>query len=238
LIELLGFHGTLRVGAACNGLIAVLALVVSRSARRKEVREVPQTKSERSEAATGEGSLLALLFATGLTSMGMEVVWVRQFTPYLGTVVYAFASILAVYLTGTFIGSRIYRRWSLRHSKESTLPWTLLALSALFPLVAASPSIVLYDWLRLVRQSRPGRESVCGERSGLHLGSVAGWLPASALDERALGAGAALGAVANPWRPRHSCNASGRTGARFRDACCVLSNVAGGIIALPDEPEL
>jgi spermidine synthase len=150
LIELLGFHGTLRVGAACNGLIAVLALVVSRSARRKEVREVPQTKSERSEAATGEGSLLALLFATGLTSMGMEVVWVRQFTPYLGTVVYAFASILAVYLTGTFIGSRIYRRWSLRHSKESTLPWTLLALSALFPLVAASPSIVLYDWLRLV----------------------------------------------------------------------------------------
>jgi spermidine synthase len=148
LIELLGFHGTLRVGAACNGLIAVLALVVSMCARRKEVRE--KAISEHTQAATGEGSLLALLFATGLTSMGMEVVWVRQFTPYLGTVVYAFASILAVYLTGTFIGSRIYRRWSLRHSEESTLPWTLLALSALLPLVAASPNIALYDWVRLV----------------------------------------------------------------------------------------
>ncbi len=55
---------------------------------------------------------LTLLFLTGLTSMGMEVVWVREFTPYLGTVVYAFAGILGVYLTATFIGSRIYRRWS------------------------------------------------------------------------------------------------------------------------------
>ena len=47
-----------------------------------------------------------LLFLTGLTSLGMEVVWIRQFTPYVGTVVYAFASILATYLVSTFIGSR------------------------------------------------------------------------------------------------------------------------------------
>src|SRR5580704_4920399 len=91
LIELLGFHGTLKVGAVCNGLIAVLALLVSGSVRRKEVAEVAQIAVEPASTATttGEGSLIALLFATGLTSMGMEVVWVRQFTPYLGTVVYA-----------------------------------------------------------------------------------------------------------------------------------------------------
>src|SRR4029077_7457851 len=103
LIELLGFHGTLRVGAACNASIAVLALVVAKNARRPEVK-APQAVSAGMSTATGGGSLLALLFATGLTSMGMEVVWVREFTPYLGTVVYAFASILAVYLTATFIG--------------------------------------------------------------------------------------------------------------------------------------
>jgi hypothetical protein len=28
--------------------------------------------------------------------MGMEVVWIRQFTPYLGNVVYAFGGVLAV----------------------------------------------------------------------------------------------------------------------------------------------
>jgi spermidine synthase len=159
LIELLGFHGTLRVGATCNVLIAVLALLVSR-ARRKEdgevrgevsrevSREAPQL-GEPAPTATGQGYLLALLFATGLTSMGMEVVWVREFTPYIGTVVYAFASILAVYLTGTFVGSRIYRSWGSGQADESLL-WTVLAVYSLFPLLAASPNISLDSCLRLV----------------------------------------------------------------------------------------
>lgn len=80
----------------------------------------------------------------------MEVVWVRQFTPYLGTVVYAFASILGVYLAATFIGSRIYRRWSSQHVQESPVLWTLLALSALFPLVTSSPNIVMANVARMV----------------------------------------------------------------------------------------
>jgi len=149
LIEMLGFNGTLKIGAASNIAITVLALIMSKTALRSEIAVASPTISEYAPSATGEGSLLVLLFATGLTSMGMEVVWVRQFTPYLGTVVYAFAMILAVYLTGTFVGSRIYRRWSLRHTEETTLPWTLLALSGLFPLVAASPNVVLRDSLRL-----------------------------------------------------------------------------------------
>lgn len=157
LIELLGFRGTLSVGAACNVLIAVLALVVS-TARRREVGELPgeasreaaQPAHETAPRATGEGYLLTLLFATGLTSMGMEVVWVRQFTPYIGTVVYAFASILAVYLAGTFLGSRAYRSWNSRRVNESSLPWTLLALFSMFPLLAASPNINLYSIVRLL----------------------------------------------------------------------------------------
>jgi spermidine synthase len=153
LIELLGFHGALRAGATCNVLIAVLALTVSRAGLKKVEeatgelsREAPQPAGE---PATGEGYLLALLFATGLTSVGMEVVWVREFTPYIGTVVYAFASILAVYLTGTFVGSRIYRSWG-SSLLDETLLWTLLALFSLFPLLAASPTISLSRWLRLV----------------------------------------------------------------------------------------
>ena len=149
LIELLGFHGTLRVGAACNCLIAFLALLVSLRAQPKEAREVAATASE-SATATGEGSLLALLFATGLTSMGMEVVWVRQFTPYVGTVVYAFALILSVYLVATVLGSSIYRYWSLQQKKENAILWTLLALFAVLPLLAASPKIVLQSPLRLL----------------------------------------------------------------------------------------
>ncbi len=112
LIEWLGFRRTLKAGAACNVVIAILALAVSRVKQRNRVVELARAATEPGVAKTGKASLLVLLFATGLTSMGMEVVWVRQFTPYVGTVVYAFALILAVYLAATFIGSRIYRRWS------------------------------------------------------------------------------------------------------------------------------
>ncbi len=155
LIELLGFHGTLQVGAACNFAIAIFAAVVSRRALRSGVGEAPQTVSERFLTATGGGSLLTLLFTTGLTSMGMEVVWIRQFTPYLGTMVYAFAAILATYLTATFAGSRVYRFWSARGNQESPTLWTLLALSGLFPLIAASPNIVLFWGLRLLTGIAP-----------------------------------------------------------------------------------
>jgi spermidine synthase len=150
LIELLGFHGTLKAGAACNTVIAILALAVSRRTQPNTVVKQAQTASTTGVTATGQASLLGLLFATGLTSMGMEVVWVRQFTPYVGTVVYAFALILAVYLAATFIGSRIYRRWSLLHNQESAVLWTLLGLFALFPLIAASPKLFSNGVVRLV----------------------------------------------------------------------------------------
>ena len=148
LIELLGFRGTLMVGTLCNSLIALAALLLSNRTARTMPAESAAAPESVATAAPG-GSLILLLFLTGLTSMGMEVVWVRQFTPYLGTVVYAFASILAVYLAATFVGSRLYRWWSSRRTMESPLLWTLLALSALFPLVTSSPIFDLPDSLRL-----------------------------------------------------------------------------------------
>jgi spermidine synthase len=149
LVELLGFHGTLMVGALCNALIALAALILSNRAPKVETTEPAAVKESVASVAPG-GSLIILLFLTGMTSMGMEVVWVRQFTPYLGTVVYAFASILAIYLLSTFVGSRIYRWWSLRGVVESPLLWTLLALSSLLPLVTSSSVVDLPDSLRLV----------------------------------------------------------------------------------------
>src|SRR5439155_6501855 len=89
---------------------------------------------------------LGLLFATGLTSMAMEVVWIRQFTPYLGTVVYAFATILAVYLAATFLGSSAYRVWSRSHGPDDASAfqpwvWTVVGLAGLIPLLAADPRV-------------------------------------------------------------------------------------------------
>jgi spermidine synthase len=149
LIEQLGFHGTLKIGAACNCVIAILAFTLSR--RRPPQPAVNSTQPLSAALTSSEsGKILALLFLSGLTCMAMEVVWVRRYTPYLGTMVYAFASILAVYLLATFVGSFLYRRWSAHHERENSVLWIWLASFALLPLVAASPRITLDPLLRLV----------------------------------------------------------------------------------------
>ena len=143
IIELLGFHGTLKVGAVLNALLAVTALVLSskQTPSAIDTSSLGLSRVSSSNKPSGPRAILLLLFATGLTSMGIEVVWIRQFTPYLGTVVYAFALILSLYLATTFVGSRIYRRWSSHHSYESPLIWLFLGVSVLLPLLVADPNV-------------------------------------------------------------------------------------------------
>ncbi|MGO9518730.1 MAG: fused MFS/spermidine synthase [Candidatus Korobacteraceae bacterium] len=141
-IELLGFRGTLKIGAALNILIALTAMALT---LRRRAADAPRRLAEDSPVSVVPNWVsrskkpLLLLFATGFTSMGMEVVWIRQFTPYLGTMVYAFAAILACYLAATFLGSRIYRLWSRKYEQEAILVWALLGVSAFLPMLAANP---------------------------------------------------------------------------------------------------
>jgi spermidine synthase len=144
LIELLGFKGTLHVAGLLNGILAatVFALslgpwtscngsvTVSREKVQEKLRELPRR------------GILWLLFTTGLCSMAMEVIWIRQFAGYLGNVVYALAAILALYLGATFSGARVYRLWLRSRDPQQSAPaWILLGLLALLPLVFADPAL-------------------------------------------------------------------------------------------------
>src|SRR5208337_2010621 len=142
LIELYGFRGTLKVGAGLNLLLATAAVLLS--FRLPPLQTAPQERLRRvSSLHPHHWELLALLFGTGCTSMGIEVVWIRQFTPYIGTVVYAFASILGLYLLFTFIGSRIYRRSRSSAGQRNGLPWALLGATAMLSALSASPAFDL-----------------------------------------------------------------------------------------------
>jgi spermidine synthase len=146
LIELLGFQGTLYVAGSLNTMLALLAFRIS-------LRTVASPSMGSSVSGTAprlklyglpRSAVLLFLFTTGLVSMGMEVVWIRQFTPYLGNVVYAFAAILAVYLLATVVGSQDYRFWAYSHRPgESASAWSLLALFAVLPVVGADPLLPL-----------------------------------------------------------------------------------------------
>jgi spermidine synthase len=170
LIELYGFHGTLRVGAVLNALIFVSAIAVAaRFGVAAGVREVstspthPKTADEwgtRVPSGTleapslgrADNSALLLLFTTGLTTMAAEVIWIRLYTFYIGPVVYSFAAILASYLAATFVGSKLYRVWSRRGAERDMRPlWISLAFLGLLPLVTADPRIIIsYSTLRVV----------------------------------------------------------------------------------------
>ena len=144
MIEMYGFRGTLKIGAFLNWFLFVAAICLAlRSSTQKDQSQKRDFALEGSGSSPVDRKPLILLFLTGLTSLGAEVVWIRQFTPYLGTVVYAFASILGIYLAATFIGSRVYRYWSRIHDREGGLVWGLLGFVCLLPLLTASPQFLI-----------------------------------------------------------------------------------------------
>jgi predicted membrane-bound spermidine synthase len=152
LIELLGFQGTLYVAGGMNAILALSAFAISFFVVLSPSVDKPIPRPAVRPALYGlpRNALLLFLFTSGLVSMGLEVVWIRQFTPYLGNVVYAFASLLAVYLLATVVGSRDYRsKANSRQPEESVPAWSLLALSALLPLLATDPLLPLTAGLRL-----------------------------------------------------------------------------------------
>ena len=156
LVEAFGFARTLRFGmwlnfAICGAAFALASRQKPQAGGNQEdecAAASAETASPALRQMLGNGTLW-LLFATGLTSMGMEVVWTRQYTSYIGTFVYSFATILGIYLAATFLGSSIYRYWSRRHSSDGSLVWLLVWLVALMPLLSADPRLEIAAWLRV-----------------------------------------------------------------------------------------
>jgi spermidine synthase len=147
-IEEWGFLGALRAGMILNACLAASAFALS-------FRAVPQKASAAPEnlsiaAPIDARPYLWLLFASGLTTMGVEVVWVRLFTAFLGTVVYAFAAILGTYLAATYIGSRVYRARKVAMASWFGGHLALLGVSMLLLLVACDPRLQLLPFLRVV----------------------------------------------------------------------------------------
>jgi spermidine synthase len=144
LIELYGFRGTLRIASALNFLLAAVVFLRSFGLPEPAGGESPGSPAPSAvpaSAAAGGGALW-LLFTTGLCSMAAEVIWIRQFTFYLGSVVYAFAVILALYLGANYVGSYAYRRSARVHDlAENHAVWILMGLAALLPLLFSDPRL-------------------------------------------------------------------------------------------------
>jgi spermidine synthase len=149
LIELVGFRSTLKYAGVLNLSLGICAWALS-SFRPVVDEETPAPDPQRKPLKNAESKQLLLLFGTGLTSMAMEVVWIRIYTPTSGTVVYTLARILGYYLLATYVGSIVYRRWGTRVQIRSGLLWAVLGLAGLAPMISADPRLHISATLRVL----------------------------------------------------------------------------------------
>jgi spermidine synthase len=143
-----GFEGSLAVFAAANLLCAALALAgpARGEARRAEPAEPPARPGAAVAAAPA-----ALLFATGLLGVGVEVALVRALAQTLENTVYSFAWVIAIYLLGATTGAAWLQARARGSAAEPVSPPALLwALGAatLWAAAGATVSGDAYDALR------------------------------------------------------------------------------------------
>ncbi len=158
LVELLGFRHTLWTAAVGNFTAASVAALLALRSRAHDGAAISRTEiSEAVRPFSREHRdrrfVLLLLFLTGFTALGMEVVWTRAFTPVLKTQVYSFALILFVYLGATFWGSFLYRRDLRTNSVRSVaVLLSIISVAVFLPIVLDDlrlfirPSATMSEW--------------------------------------------------------------------------------------------
>jgi predicted membrane-bound spermidine synthase len=145
LIEVLGFRQTLAFAAVGNFIIVAWSLEMGRRLPAPSLTTAAEDKVA-AAGTTGNRLLLWILFSTGFSTMAMEVVWTRAFTPILKTQVYSFAVIVFTYLGATFLGSWFYRR-DLKRKVRRSLAGILvvLAVAAFLPIIVVDPRFILTE---------------------------------------------------------------------------------------------
>ena len=111
LVELFGLSGALLVGAACSAIAGLLALLLARSRDRVPRAEVVPIADVATIVPAGRRSVrmaLAVAFASGLVSLGYQVLWTRLLASGSGNSTYVFTMILAVFLTGIALGAIVF----------------------------------------------------------------------------------------------------------------------------------
>ncbi len=91
------------VAVAINFFIAIVAYVSS--LRTSHVEPAKEPRSTRAVRVKRVGWIYLAIGISGLAALGAEVVWTRLLSLLLGGTVYTFAIILAVFLSGLWLGS-------------------------------------------------------------------------------------------------------------------------------------
>ena len=139
-LPLLGEQGTLTTAA----IVGLLVAAVAWTAERFVPPAVPFIAAASAAPSSGRWLVYPALF--GFVALGAELVWTRILLLHLGSRVYAFALILAVYLAGLAIGSAAARLWrgDPRRALAVCQGAIALAFAAQVPAFAALGDIIVW----------------------------------------------------------------------------------------------
>jgi spermidine synthase len=138
LLEALGAAGSTAVLGLMNLVVGAIALL---AARKSEVVATEVTEALRSRP---ERLPLVMGFTSGFLSLWFEVVWIRAIVPYSGSTLYALSLVLAVYLLGLGVGSRLVPRVA-----RIGRPWMVGLILGLMGLGIGGADLLTHLWFRI-----------------------------------------------------------------------------------------
>lgn len=156
LIRVFGVQGASTAAATGNIVVALAALILAARTGGAGVgaRAGVAEARKRTEIPDGMRPLVwTTVFLSGLLSMAFEILWTRILVFPLGSTVYAFTVILATFLAGLALGSRLFVALEGRARPLDTLAVALLAAGVaalmLAPVSTRSRTVIvaLSSWL-------------------------------------------------------------------------------------------
>ncbi len=156
LIEWLGVTGSAGVAIGLYLCIALIAIVLDRNEEPRSIEAQAEDDAEDDDAAaptdTQTRNLLIGVFAlSGFISIAYEVIWFRLLSTVAARSVYAFSSMLAVYLLGLVAGSLICARFFAPRKEQLLANFArvqiLIGASAMLSLALLGKMSTLKAWL-------------------------------------------------------------------------------------------
>jgi spermidine synthase len=111
LLPAIGLRATVILAAVLNLIAGVVALAASPSTATEAAPE-GQAESARAAPNAIPRFLLFSFALVGATAMSYEIAWSRLLATTLGSSTYAFTVMLATFLAGIAIGSRLFEMWA------------------------------------------------------------------------------------------------------------------------------
>lgn len=154
LLPSIGLRLTVGVAVLCNVLAGCLALAFASSLSELSEpvpAETPAPQEARSATVATPAFVLVSFALVGATAMAYEISWTRLLATTLGSSTYAFTVMLATFLAGIAIGSRLFESWVSRGKEVSLATFgntqTLTGLCALFFLVLFNRLPAMSWWM-------------------------------------------------------------------------------------------